>query len=358
MRISRRHFAQLCSVAGGLVAAPGLLVSRRAAAASPVVLLENFASLRKNHDSPADDLWAFYGVNQKTSVQSNYFRDVVSGDTGSGYDAYVHFFPYPYIWPWGFMQSYLLSGTFDPACNRMTFWARANQNGPAWPATGHTTDIGTYVKPHADTTPANQGQHYYHQFSVQWYANRWMKFVVTNQPQHQVGGDPTVWPALDPEWAKPTMGGPVHYFDGLTRFYFGEYSSMFTATFDLADFELATVSGEPDAQITSVAGTYTASRYQLFWAGEKNVSRTFEIRYGTSSMHATSFTSGTDGGTVSNRGDSYDACMWQSPAMAQADMYLAVRVQGGTQFHEVFLPAAGPTMGEVYPVPPVNLQSK
>jgi hypothetical protein len=181
------------------------------------------------------------------------------------------------------------------------------------------------------------------------YPNRWLIFVVNSHPQHIVGqavlGQPN-----DPEWVKPTGGEPVHYFDGLTRFYFEMYGaggrdSRFSGvTCEFDDFYLWQEDSEPDVLVSSITATHggadNGDRYAVSWAGPPGRRQSYEIRYSTASMKVKGFQSGTPGGSAHNRGDSYTAVYWESPRMPeQPDFYVAIRPKDRQDFTEVRIPA-------------------
>ncbi len=301
-------------------------------------LLEDFATIRKNLSG--DDLFNVYDGG--TATLSGGMWAVTSWPT-RGFD--WQFFPIPYTGAQGFAQGWLKSGSKDPNYNRMRFKMRCNGNvTTSVPAAN--TDLGTYVKPTTDTCTSCQGQHYYHSFSPNVYKDRWLLFIMNRHPQHRVGDSGGVDPGDDPEWVRPTYGGPVHYLDGLTRFYFEIYGSGIagtTCSFD--DITMDRVDGEPDAYVASISVTHSGSAYELVWATPKNQTINYEIRYSTSSMKSAGFASGTSGGTVTNSGSDYPMAMWKSPNMGEpaSGMYFAIRPSGQTAFTEVYLPAMNGT---------------
>jgi hypothetical protein len=314
------------------------------------VVLEDFATtaIRKSTGG-GGDLWNVYlgeDPNQTYSVSNGMLKVVGDGQDNSscytGCGIYWQFFPAPYVWPDGFAQSYVKSGTFTSTVNRMRFKAKCDKNVVRRSDGGGILDIGTYVKPHSEQTPANQGQHYYHGFDMNMYAGRWVLFEINAQPQHIVGGDPNSTPPLDPEWNSPTEGAPVHYMDGLTRFYFdtgGDGWVSHTCYFD--DFTFDTVTGAPDAYVSSMTATHSGSAYEVTWATPKMQSISYDVRYSTQSMKTIGFSNGTNGGSVASTGNSYPSVIWKSPAMAESPsgLYVAIRPSGQTAFSEIFIPA-------------------
>src|SRR5581483_6535448 len=220
--------------------------------------------------SPATPLWQPYtggsstGPHQTGSVTNGLYHLL----TGSGDQPYWMFFPYPYNVITGFAKGNLRSGTWSPDVNRMTFWMRTSARIARKPGGDQTAEIGTYSKAD-DGQASNQGDHYYHYLCADWWPNHWMLVTLNRQVQHKVGQDPNInWPE------NPTASGGWNYFDGLTRFYFtseyGDPNIWGNQSYDFADFEFATVTGEPDAQVASVTAIYTGDHYEVSWQAPKN----------------------------------------------------------------------------------------
>ena len=320
-------------------------------AAAGQVLLDDFSgpAIRKNRAAPPDDLWfAYLGEDPGQTYGLKDGRLWVKGDPKR--NIYLTFFPIPYVWPTGFLQYYVKSGSFKPETNRMRFIVRCDDLVKRRGDGGNTIDLGTYVKPHSDSDRRRQGMHYYHGFNPNIYPGRWLLFIINSHPQHIVGqpldvpGQPN-----DPEWARPTGGEPVHYFDGMTRFYFNAYggggrgSSFSGVTCEFDDFYLWHEDGEPDALVSSITATHggaaNGDRYAVSWAGPGRA-QSYEIRYSTTSMKGNGFKSGTAGGSAQSRGDRYAAVYWESPRMPeQPDFYVAIRPKDRNDFTEIRIPA-------------------
>jgi len=303
-------------------------------------LLEDFSNIRMTNYAP---LWSAYlGEDpiQITSLAPQMLRDSI-GPAPNGY--YIHFFPntgggYPY--PAGFAQYWIKKGTWDPNSNRLVFKMKCAADIQKTQTGYGNVQFGTYVKPHNYSDPSYQGQHYYHLFDPNFYANRWVMFVVNRVPQHRVGMLSTLnWPE-DPEVASPSLGSPVHYFDGLTRFYIDSQSGAWSNnTCHISDFEFSTVTGEPDSMVSSVTATYSGTGYEVAFSAPKGPQIIYHLRYSTSSMKQTGFASGIDGGTLPSTGNSYTSILWKSPPMAEAPMmYVAIQPPGQTSFTEVAIP--------------------
>jgi len=341
------------------VGSTGLVVSvlaltQTVSVQSPIVL-EDFSTLRQNFDSPPDALWSpyadQYSPNQTGGIIAGgmYQLNVPSGNVPD-----FQFLPYPYDRPSGFAKWWIKSGTWDTNVNRLVFWMKSTITAQRDPSGGPNLEIGTYTKA-PDNQPSNQGAHYYHQVDFNVYPNRWVKFVLNREPQHQVGDSGDI---NYPE--NPTAPG-WNYYDGLTRFYFGyayqNPSVWGNATYWFKDYEFSTVSGEPDSLVATVTAQYTGTRYELTWAGPKNQAQAYDVRYSATSMKGPGFLSGTNGGTVQNTGNTYTGIFWASPAMREAaQIYLAIRPQGGSAFTEISLPAQGGGTGTLPPSAPSNLR--
>jgi|tagenome__1003787_1003787.scaffolds.fasta_scaffold20989788_3 hypothetical protein len=309
----------------------GLFISQ---AAKAQLLLDDFSSsIRKNGDG--DDLWfAYLGEDPiQTYGLENGMLKVTTGPAPNG--VYMDFLPraggYPF--PQGYAQTFLKSGTWDPNVNRLRFMVKCSMTVPRDPGGSDNLQIGTYIRGHNNSDPSWKGTHYYHLLDGNFYAGQWSNVEINRVPQHQVGQSGyTIWPE-DPEWGNQG----VHYFDGLTVFYFdtqGPAWSNQTCYFD--NFEFDTESGEPDSYVSSISSTYNGTAYEVAFAAPKNSVTTYEVRYSTSSMKSTGFNSGSPGGTVSSPGSAYTGTLWKSPAMPQVGvMYVAIRPTSGSAFSEI-----------------------
>lgn len=322
----------------------GDLVSSGGGAAMPIdsgVLLENFsgASIRTAVGDPSTNLWAVYtGENPNQSgaldVTTGTFKLQYSTNVVTKSGPYLHFFPKPnnsWAYPNGYAQTYAMSGVFVPTCNRFSFWVKPNVTTDRRSDGGDLMEFGTYIRTHDDPDTANQGNHYYHYFGNGWTANRWHKITITNKPQHQVGGDTGFeWPA---DTSFITDG--IHYFDGMTRFYFDiAYPDALMQPSDWVfdDFYFANESNSPDSLVSSISSVYDGTKYVLTWAGPKNTSQSYAIYHGASPLKATDGTyngNGTYGGTSSNPGSTYTGCLWESPTISEVSTYYFLIVPDG-----------------------------
>src|SRR5262249_12738367 len=189
--------------------------------------------------------------------------------------------------PYGYMQKYLESGTYTTAYNQLDFWFKSDTTFTRRADGGDTLQIGTYIRPHDDTNYDYQGQHYYHGMDPNVYAGKKVYVFLLPQPTHQVTESGAINHPYDPEWNAPTVGSAVHYYDGMTNWYFdGDPNGTWNetgSTWTWGNFKLdsvneatepiATVQGSADpAPVTmhlasSVTTTYnpTAGAFEVSW---------------------------------------------------------------------------------------------
>jgi hypothetical protein len=253
-----------------------------------------------------------------------------------------------YLWPGSWFQNFasVNPGVDWTAVNRLAFLVKLDTDF----AFG-ANYIGTYTKAH-DSPNTGQGDHFYHANEHAFVANKWVLVIMNRTPNHQVGdsdngrnyGDDPSWNGFaTSDW------GQVHYFDGLTRFYYTIYTttspspgSLTGGIATIKGFDYGIVTGEDDAEIYTLSGDYDGTQYNVNWSGIKQASRTYEIRYSTTgSLHTAGFDTGTDGGTTMNPATDYIKCRWSSGAMAESatGMWIAIRRVGQTTlFTEIYIP--------------------
>jgi len=335
-------------------------------AAHATVVLDDFATFRQNHNTGAQDycntttqnpaefsncLWpgqpnqgpticavitpGSLTCNSNAGVPANglgFWLNTLDCDSSGCYDHST-----------SFMHSYIKSGTWNPLANRYYFSYKCSVSVAALPGGASWLEIGTYIRPPGPMTAVSesgQGQHYYQNLNSPSQANEWVNVELNRTVQHLVGLDPNInWPE-DPEWNSPTQipasgSAQIHYFDGLTHFYFGPtYAPEMQAqnlTCSFGPMTLDYVTGEPDAYVSNISGTYNpnAGHYDLSWNGPKHVvgGVTYDVRYSPSSMHTNGWSSGTSAGSVTGQDDSpYTAINYTSPSVPRAAvMYFAIR---------------------------------
>jgi hypothetical protein len=162
-------------------------------------------------------------------------------------------------------------------------------------------------------------------------ANQWYYFTLNDHPQHHVGMAPYInWPN-DPEWVLPgTVGEPTHYYDGWTRFYITPNQQAIPSAFtcEYGPMSFAVVSGEPDEDVATIAGSYDGSSYHVDWAGPKNVTEGYIVKYATASMHTNGFSTGTVcGGTPGTQDNAYTYVNWTCKIAQVPSLYVAIRPQ-------------------------------
>ena len=144
------------------------------------------------------------------------------------------------------------------------------------------------------------------------------------------------------------MGGPVHYIDGLTRFYFDTRATDGSITSVISMISI--LIKYPAAPIIS----FLRLRRRIADRNMKSPGRhqrirnsLTEIRYSTTSLKAAGFESGTDGGTVSSTGNAYVGVIWLSPNMPESPtgLYVGIQPQGQSAFTEVYIPPMNITSG-------------
>jgi hypothetical protein len=314
-------------------------------AAHAQAVLEDFSSERQSGAGIPLFSIMYAGDSDGTATVQNgmYTQTVNSG----AYKLIMHFVPIPgygprYPWPSGYARSWIRSGSWDLNYNRLRFRMRCNRTVPGNTDGSEVLHVGTYVKPSTDN-PDNQGDHYYHFFNPSFYANKWVWLEVNRHPQHSlVGGFDGNNNLKD----NPSSSRGINYFDGLTRFYIDTTSHwpLNGATCDFDDFTFAKDTGEPDWYISSLTYQYTGSQYKVTWNTPRRLAISYEIRYSTTSMKVSGFTSGTAAGTANSTQSDYGGATWTSAAMPEAPvMYVAIRPQGQTDFTEVEIRSSGST---------------
>lgn len=251
--------------------------------------------------------------------------------------------PGGYSYPRDYAQGYVKSGTWDPGMNRLRYQmmcTRPGASGVIVPASNGASNHnnGTYTKAISNAALGSQGQHYYHDLNPNIYQGQWMTYELNRMVSHRVGASDGYvnWPE-DPEWYLPSRGtqAPVHYFDGLTRFYMqigpvnGVNDAWSNLTCRLGTVVMDKVANQPEAYTRSTVSQYNGSAYEVWWGGPRNgtsASTTFRVHYSANDMMVNGFSSGTDGGSVQSEGGAYAQARWTSPAMQQAaTMYVGIR---------------------------------
>jgi hypothetical protein len=296
-------------------------------------VLEDWASLRASEGGTvaANALWQAEAgkdqcFNQTFSVANNKGTSQIAGcgtncvQTTNWSCLYTGFQPNGpvplYSYPNGYLQHYIKSGTWDPLYNRMKFTLTCTTD---WAV--DSGQSGNYVKGHSDPDTRSQGQHYYWRLYLDAHANRPMTMWLNSTVQHQVGGSTMNWPN-DVEWVYPSSPYPVHFFDGLTRFYiFPWYFDQATTdrTCSIGPITLYRQLGEPDEYVATYSGQYNGSGYEFTWQGPKNNKTTYEVRYSTTqSLRTAGFSSGTVAGTTTSTGNAYPDVTFTTANMPEA----------------------------------------
>jgi hypothetical protein len=300
-------------------------------------------------------IWSVYqgedpGQTFNIDTTNRWMQVTGSPNTGCSYTGcglYMQFLP-PVDY-FAYAKNYLESGSWNVNYNRLTFKFQCSKSIAGQSGGAGNVQIGTYIRWAGATDPMWAGAHYYHFIDPNVYPGKWIYVTLNRTPQHEVGASLPEPEIEDPEWVN---GGSqqVHYYDGLTRWYFDTQGgdSWSGAICKFTDFRFGTVTGEPDSLVMSVTGQYNGSRYELTWDAPRRVTggQAYNIRYSTSSMRVTGFNSGTNGGTVHGPDSSdYVSTAWNSPPMSQAaTMYVAIQPVGQASFTEVQIPSTGSTV--------------
>lgn len=263
---------------------------------------------------------------------------------------YVHFLPIGsggYTWPGSYFRTFAVQdpGVDWTGINRLAVLVKMAVDHP-----DEKGYFGSYTRRH-DATNTGQGNHWYHGFRHRFKAGQWSVLILNRTPNHQVGGDSNANWGDDPSMDQSDDYAPVHYYDGLTRFYLTCYTqgepnagALNGEICILKGFDYGLATSEDDDEIYTVLGVYNGTNYVVDFSAIKNTARTFDIRYSTvGSLHSAGFLTGTDGGTVSNPGDAYIHCRWTSGAMSESatGLWVAIRRQGvspDTKFTELYIP--------------------
>lgn len=303
-------------------------------------LLEDFTSSRLNGEG--DTLFRAYNTEdpgQLSSIVAGSLKITVPA-TPAGIGVYMHFNPRSvggYFWPVSYAQAFNKVGAMDSSYNRLTFLMNIDKTITRRTDGGDNLQFGTYIRKHSFPDAAVQGEHYYHGFDINTVSGKWMKIVINRKPQSKVTIPGSTEMGLDPEW----LANGVHYFDGLTRFYFDSQGAGWGSSNTLFDdFYFGTTAGEPDSLISSVTAMYDGAKYQVTWATPKNVAINYEVRYKTSTMKPGAFLTGIDGGLVASTGSSYTGVIWTSCNMTESPSGFCVdiRKQGDTNTTEICIP--------------------
>jgi hypothetical protein len=221
---------------------------------------------------------------------------------------------------------------WDAVCDYdMTFSTGTGSVGPnGW-------NFGTYYKPNVSGLSGSQGQHFYHQYGGNTYANRPMHFEAMRRVQHSTAFNGAGLELMEdfsfvsPSWGEYT---PTHYWNGLIEFYFQTIRN--SADFapggicQFSNIRTAVVAGEVDTHVSQVQATYTGTKYEVAWEQPQDmpVGTTYDVAYSTTgSLHTAGFSAGTSGGSVTGLSNSvYADIYWTSGAMAEAaNFWVAIR---------------------------------
>jgi hypothetical protein len=251
--------------------------------------------------------------------------------------------PAGYTFPNGYLQHWILRGTWTPSINRMRYQYKC-ANSIASPAPGgNNVEFGTYTRSPSDPNPSQSGQgtHYYHASASPVYAGQWVYVEYNRVPEHRVADYGGANYPEDPEFVIPLGGYPAHYFDGMTHFYWaGAYidnnTLYYGTTCSFTNWTLDTVPAGADNWLHSITATYNPNEfgqgngaYKITWQAPKQAPSgiTYDVRYSLRSMRANGFSAGTPAGSVTSpSGTSDTSTIYTSPQLPQtATRFFAFR---------------------------------
>lgn len=253
-----------------------------------------------------------------------------------------------YTQPSHWSRGHIKTGTWNTAINRKSWLLMATTSGSRNSSGRSTFNYANYTKPIDVFTPGNEvgGYHYYWDYSFNIYPNRPIKMVATNCPTHgrQEAGsqDHNAYPLMFTEetrsyfqcWAGPLTHGafPSCYFRLGPIIYFAEPNGT-------DDNEIRSITVQYTGPITG----FTNGRYEITWAGRKNVNRTYNVYMRTDgqSMRGNGGpTSGTLIGSTTNPGDDYTNCFMATSNMPESPNGACFAIQrvGSDEFFEIYLP--------------------
>ncbi len=322
-----RSFPLKLWVAAALVLFPVMMSAQQTA------VLDDFSVMRNNtcpdcYASCPTCLWQVVSTDQQQSIENGMYK--VTG--GSSLGVYFRFQPRTsggYYYPANYALSFIKSGTWNADYNHLSIRMKCASTITRFSDYHDQIQWGTYIRAHDDPNAGNQGQHYYHLFNPNVYANKWITLDINRHPQWRVGAQTGTEFEDDPEWNASTQTSKVHYFDGITHFYpvdteasaDGKLNGV-ACYFDDATFRYAP--GEPDGFVASVSTTHSGSAYEVSWSTGKNISTQYDVRYSNASMKSTGWSNGTSGGTVTTTSDTAWA-FWSKTTPEVASFYVGIR---------------------------------
>lgn len=310
------------------------------------IVLEDFASMRLSGQSGNPYMYLWHGMlNQgptNCSISNNTLVCTTAGSASNGLGWWFNSLNCDttacYSDPQSYVKGRIKSGTWNPNVNRLRFTYKCNTNIAAAGGGNYWLTIGTYVRDPQEPTPSQSGQgsHHYHFINQPSVANEWVNVELNRVTQYRIGESGDTRLPEDSEWYSPAQTKPVHYYDGLTHFYFGPtYASELRAagvTCSTGAYTLDTVTGGADAYVSNIAGSYnpTTGRYDLSWNQPKNTpgGAIFEIRYANRSLRSSGWSTGTSGNTAGpgQSNSPYSTINYSSPAVSrQSAMYFGIR---------------------------------
>ncbi len=263
---------------------------------------------------------------------------------------YMQFMPGNYSYPTGFMANYVMSGSFNGATmNHFTWKMKTDRSATIGIL---QTQVGEYIQDHSNTHVGDAGTHPESEFIANVWANRqyWVRNNrYTNHNTAPMEGVPEDYYFYG--------GSGVHWWDGMTRWYFSngvasvipserDYWANANFEFNQFQFEVGD-SGDPEGAIGTLIYGYsgnqpsvpTTGRYELGWVGTPNQYGSFEVRQSTSSMKANGFSTGAFESTIAFNGGNNEFYTFSSADLPEiSTMYFGIRPK-----FEVGMAASGPS---------------
>ncbi len=263
---------------------------------------------------------------------------------------YMQFLPGNYSYPTGFMANYVMSGSFNGSTmNHFTWKIKADKSATIGIL---QTQVGEYIQDHSNSHVGDQGTHPESEFIANVWANRqyWVRNNrFTNHNTAPMEGVPEDYYFYG--------GSGVHWWDGMTRWYFSngvasvvpserDYWANANFEFNQFQFEVGD-SGDPEGAIGTLIYGYsgnqpsvpTTGRYELGWVGMTNQFGSFEVRQSTASLKVNGFSTGTSPTTINYNGGNNEFYTYSSGALPEiSTMYFGIRPK-----FEVGMAANGPS---------------
>jgi len=247
--------------------------------------------------------------------------------------------PGGYPMPQASASYYAKNGRIPADGNRLYLWVKWGKSVPRQANGAYQATVGTYAKSPEDTDVRAERFHFYHYLNPNFYANRWMRIIINNTPQHVRGANGYAVVPTDPmrsgwpHYSSPSWDfKPAAYLPNLTAFYLDNFfrnSDLSGQTAYVGPVILDKVTGEPDAYVSSITALWTDERvgdrgpgYEVGFYPPKNSRDTYEFRYSASaSLKEIGFSAGESGGALTKTAATGATLMWYSPKLDEAPAF-------------------------------------